>query len=643
MRDGFLKAAALSPALRVADCAYNTQQIITQLKDAAARGVKLAVFPEFCLTGYTCGDLFLQHTLQQGALTGLQSILDASRELDVVALVGLPLLVRGKLYNAAAVLCRGRLLGLVPKTYLPNYGEFYEKRQFTPGSTEVEWVTVCGQQVPFGTSLLFRCSEMPSFVLGVEICEDLWSALPPSTFHALAGATVVANLSASDETVGKAEYRRALVQNQSARLLCGYLYASAGHGESTQDMVFGGHDLIAENGTLLSEALPFAGGWAETEIDCQRMESERARNTSFEPSAEGYQTVEFHLEPTETPLTRWVDPTPFVPHDQRLRAQRCELILKMQADGLAKRLEHARAKTAVIGISGGLDSCLALLVAVRAMKQLGRPTTDVLAVTMPCFGTTRRTRSNAEILCDELHVSFREIDIAATVHSHFADIGQDEKVLDVTFENGQARVRTLELMDLANRTGGLVVGTGDLSELALGWATYNGDHMSMYGVNASVPKTLVRHLVQYEADIAASETLKTVLLDILDTPVSPELLPAKENGDIAQKTEDLVGPYELHDFYLYHVLRFGFGPEKIFRLAKAAFAGRAEYPDSVLYKWLRNFYWRFFAQQFKRSCLPDGPKIGSVTLSPRGDWRMPSDAAAALWLAELEQLFPHKG
>ena len=638
MRDGFLKAAALSPALRVADCAYNTQQIIAQLKDAAARGVKLAVFPEFCLTGYTCGDLFLQHTLQQGALTGLQSILDTSRELDVVALVGLPLLVRGKLYNAAAVLCRGRLLGLVPKTYLPNYGEFYEKRQFTPGSTEVEWVTVCGQQVPFGTSLLFRCCEMPSFVLGVEICEDLWSALPPSTFHALAGATVVANLSASEETVGKAEYRRALVQNQSARLLCGYLYASAGHGESTQDMVFGGHDLIAENGTLLSEALPFAGGWAETEIDCQRMESERARNTSFEPSAEGYQTVEFHLEPTETPLTRWVDPTPFVPHDQRLRAQRCELILKMQADGLAKRLEHARAKTAVIGISGGLDSCLALLVAVRALKQLGRPTTDVLAVTMPCFGTTRRTRSNAEILCDELHVSFREIDIAATVHSHFADIGQDEKVLDVTFENGQARVRTLELMDLANRTGGLVVGTGDLSELALGWATYNGDHMSMYGVNASVPKTLVRHLVQYEADIASSETLKTVLLDILDTPVSPELLPAKENGDIAQKTEDLVGPYELHDFYLYHVLRFGFGPEKIFRLAKAAFAGRAEYPDSVLYKWLRNFYWRFFAQQFKRSCLPDGPKVGSVTLSPRGDWRMPSDAAAALWLAELEQI-----
>ena len=639
MNDGFLKAAALSPSLRVADCAYNTSQILSQLKDAAARGVRLAVFPEFCLTGYTCGDLFLQRTLQQGALDGLQTLLDASRELDVVALVGLPLL--GKLYNCAAVLCGGRLLGLVPKTYLPNYGEFYEKRQFTPGSTEVETVTVCGQEVPFGTSLLFRCRQMPSFVLGVEICEDLWSALPPSTFHALAGATVIANLSASDETVGKAEYRRTLVSNQSARLLCGYLYASAGHGESTQDMVFAGHDLIAENGTLLAETSPFEGGWAETELDCQRMESERARNTSFEPSAEGYLTVDFDLTLTETPLSRWVDPTPFIPHDERRRAERCELILKMQADGLAKRLEHAHAKTAVIGISGGLDSCLALLVAVRAMKQLGRPTSDVLAVTMPCFGTTRRTRSNAEILCDELAVSFTEIDIANTVHSHFKDIGQDEQVLDVTFENGQARVRTLELMDTANRTGGLVVGTGDLSELALGWATYNGDHMSMYGVNAGVPKTLVRHLVQYEADIAASAELRRVLLDILDTPVSPELLPAKD-GEIAQKTEDLVGPYELHDFYLYYVLRFGFGPAKIFRLAKAAFAGRAEYPDEVLYRWLRNFYWRFFAQQFKRSCLPDGPKVGSVTLSPRGDWRMPSDAAAALWLAELE-LIPLKG
>ena len=636
MKDGFLKAAALSPALRVADCAYNTEQILQELRAASARGVKLAVFPEFCLTGYTCGDLFLQRTLQQGALTGLQTLLDASRELDVVALVGLPLLVRGKLYNCAAVLCRGRLLGLVPKTYLPNYGEFYEKRQFTPGSTEVETLTVCGQQVPFGTSLLFRCREMPSFVLGVEICEDLWSALPPSTFHALAGATVIANLSASDETVGKAEYRRALVSNQSARLLCGYLYASAGHGESTQDMVFAGHDLIAENGTLLSETKPFAGGYAETELDCQRMESERARNTSFEPAADGYTTVEFSLPLTETVLTRWVDPTPFVPHNQQLRAERCELILKMQADGLAKRLDHAHAKTAVIGISGGLDSCLALLVAVRACKVLGRDAKDIVALTMPCFGTTKRTRSNAEILCEALGVTFGEINITETVKSHFADIGQPADKYDVTFENCQARVRTLELMDYANKNGGFVIGTGDLSELALGWATYNGDHMSMYGVNTGVPKTLVRHIVQYVADTCGNDTLRDVLVDILDTPVSPELLPTAADGTIAQQTEKLVGPYELHDFYLYYVLRFGFSPTKIYHLARTAFDGR--YEPEVLLAWLKNFYRRFFAQQFKRSCLPDGPKVGSVTLSPRGDWRMPSDAAATLWLEEVERL-----
>ncbi len=636
MKDGFLKAAAVSPSLRVADCAYNTDQIIAALENCAAQGVKLAVFPEFCITGYTCGDLFFQHTLQQGALDGLARIIEASKQLDLVALVGLPLMVRGKLYNCAAAVCGGRLLGLVPKTWLPNYGEFYEKRQFTAGSAQVETISVCGQDVPFGTSLLFCCRQMPSLVLGIELCEDLWSALPPSTFHALAGATVIANLSASDETVGKAEYRRSLTANQSARLLCCYIYASAGHGESTQDMVFGGHNLIAENGVILAESKPFAGqGAAVTELDCQRMESERAHYTSFATRTEGYRTVYFDLALTETPLPRYIDPAPFVPHDAQRRAERCELILKMQADGLAKRLEHAHAKTAVIGISGGLDSCLALLVAVRAMKQLGRPLTDVLAVTMPCFGTTKRTRSNAELLCDELGVSFREIDIARTVHSHFADIGQDESVLDVTFENGQARVRTLELMDLANRTGGLVVGTGDLSELALGWATYNGDHMSMYGVNAGVPKTLVRHLVRYEADTAYSEALRQVLLDILDTPVSPELLPAKD-GEIAQKTEDLVGPYELHDFYLYYVLRFGFGPAKIFRLAQAAFAGREEYPDEVLVRWLKNFYRRFFTQQFKRSCLPDSPKIGSVTLSPRGDWRMPSDACSAFWLVVLE-------
>ena len=446
MKDGFLKAAALSPALRVADCGYNAAQIVDAMRQCSQRGVKLAVFPELCLTGYTCGDLFLQRTLQQGALDALDQVLSASIGLDLVTLVGLPLLLHGKLYNCAAVVSGGRLLGLVPKTYLPNYAEFYEKRHFVPGSTQVETVTVCGQQTLFGTSLLFACRQMPSFVLGVELCEDLWSVLPPSTFHALAGATVIANLSASDETVGKAEYRRSLVENQSARLLCGYLYASAGHGESTQDMVFAGHDLIAENGSLLAETIPFAGGWAETELDCQRLEADRVRSTSFESSDEGYQTVLFDLALTETALTRRVDTAPFVPGDAACRAQRCELILTMQADGLAKRLEHAHAKKAVLGISGGLDSCLALLVAVRTMKQLGRPVSDVLAVTMPCFGTTRRTRSNAEIVCAELGVEFQEIDIARTVHSHFNDIGQDKDVLDVTFENGQARVRTLELM-----------------------------------------------------------------------------------------------------------------------------------------------------------------------------------------------------
>ena len=637
MKDGFLKAAALSPALRVADCAYNAGQIAEAMQACAGRGIKLAVFPELALTGYTCGDLFFQQALQQAALQGLAQILQASEGLDLIALVGLPVAVNGKLYNCAAVVCGGRLLGLVPKTCLPNYGEFYEKRHFAPGDKKVRTVTVCGQQVPFGTQLLFQCRQMPAFVLGVELCEDLWSALPPSTFHALAGATVLANLSASDETVGKAEYRRALVANQSARLLCCYLYASAGHGESTQDMVFAGHDLVAENGVLLAETEPFKGGDAVSELDCARMLAERARNTSFVPNDEGYQVVGFDLAVTETVLTRWVDPAPFVPGDARRRAERCELILRMQADGLAKRIEHTHAQTAVIGISGGLDSCLALLVSARAMRQLGRPASDVLAVTMPCFGTTRRTRSNAEILCQELGVSFREVNITATVRSHFADIGHDGQTPDVTFENSQARVRTLELMDIANLNGGFVVGTGDLSELALGWATYNGDHMSMYGVNAGVPKTLVRHLVRYEADTAPTDALRRVLLDILDTPVSPELLPAKD-GEIAQRTEELVGPYELHDFYLYYVLRFGFGPRKIFRLAKAAFAGRPEYTDQVLYKWLRSFYWRFFAQQFKRSCLPDGPKVGSVTLSPRGDWRMPSDASAAAWLAELETL-----
>ena len=634
--NGFIRAAAASPALRVADCTYNADQIIGVMREYAEKNVQLLCLPEFALTGYTCSDLFLQDTLLRGAEDGLAAILKASEGLNVVVLVGLPVRHNGKLYNCAAVLCNGELLGLVPKVHLPNYGEFYEKRHFIPGMREPECIELAGQETLIGTNLLFACKQLPAFVLAAEVCEDLWSPIPPSCAHALAGATVVANLSASDETVGKAAYRRELVCGQSARLLCAYLYADAGHGESTTDMTFAGHNLIAENGSLLADAAPFAGEDAVTELDLGRMVQERQRNTTFMPETNGYTTVEFELPPVELALTRPVSCTPFVPQDAATRAERCELILRIQAEGLAKRMEHTHAKCGVLGISGGLDSSLALLVAVRAMKQLGRPTQDVLAVTMPCFGTTHRTRSNAEILCDELGVTFQEIPIARTVHSHFADIGQDEAVLDVTYENCQARVRTLELMDLANRTGGLVVGTGDLSELALGWATYNGDHMSMYGVNADVPKTLVRHIVRYAADAAENEALRAVLLDILATPVSPELLPANENGEIAQQTESLVGPYELHDFYLYYVLRFGFGPAKIYRLARHALGDR--YPDDVLLHWLKNFYRRFFVQQFKRSCLPDGPKIGSITLSPRGDWRMPSDACAAVWQAELDQL-----
>ncbi|MCI6249311.1 NAD(+) synthase [bacterium] len=636
MKYGFLRAAAASPGLRVADVAYNTQEIIKSMREYAARNAQLLCLPEFCLTGYTCSDLFLQETLICGAEQGLAEILAASCGLNLVTVVGLPVRRSGKLYNCAAVVCDGKLLGLVPKTHLPNYSEFYEKRHFLPGPAQASPMELAGQQTLFGTNLLFACRQMPEFVLGVEICEDLWAPIPPSCTHALAGATVIANLSASDETVGKASYRRDLVCGQSARLLCGYLYADAGHGESTTDMTFAAHDLIAENGTLLAEAGPFEDGRAVTELDLGRMVQERTRNTTFEPHTEGYTTVSFDLEPVEVPLTRKVSPTPFVPRDDAARAERCELILRIQAEGLAKRIEHTHARCAVVGISGGLDSCLALLVAVRACHILGRDPRDIVAITMPCFGTSKRTRSNAEILCEALDVSFQEINITATVQSHFADIGQDPETYDVTFENCQARVRTLELMDYANKNGGFVIGTGDLSELALGWATYNGDHMSMYGVNAGVPKTLVRHIVRYVADTCGKETLSRVLLDILDTPVSPELLPAAADGSFSQQTEKLVGPYELHDFYLYYVLRFGFGPKKIYHLALAAFAGR--YEPEVLLAWLNNFYRRFFAQQFKRSCLPDGPKVGSVTLSPRADWRMPSDACNALWMRELDDL-----
>lgn len=634
--NGFLRAAAVSPSLHVADCAYNAEQIIDTMQAFAAENVQLLCLPELSITGYTCSDLFLQTTLLKGAEQALVSILQASKGLNLVAVVGVPVRHNSKLYNCAAVVCGGELLGLVPKTYLPNYSEFYEQRHFVSGMKEAECIQYAGQETLIGTNLLFACKQLPDFVLGVEVCEDLWAPVPPSCAHALAGATVIANLSASDETIGKAAYRQQLVSGQSGRLLCAYLYADAGHGESTTDMTFAGHNLIAENGTLLAQGGPFSSEEAITELDLGRMVQERQHNTSFVPQGFGYTTVEFELMPVELTLMREVSPTPFVPQDAAARAERCELILRIQAEGLAKRMEHTHAQCAVLGISGGLDSCLALLVAVRACKVLGRGPKDIVALTMPCFGTTKRTRSNAEILCEALGVTFAEIDITNTVQSHFADIGQSPTQYDVTFENCQARVRTLELMDYANKNGGFVIGTGDLSELALGWATYNGDHMSMYGVNAGVPKTLVRHIVQYVADTCDSDTLRRVLLDILDTPVSPELLPTAEDGTIAQQTEKLVGPYELHDFYLYYVLRFGFGPGKIYHLARTAFAEKYE-PEFLLH-WLKNFYRRFFAQQFKRSCLPDGPKVGSVTLSPRGDWRMPSDACNALWMEELEKI-----
>ena len=634
MKDGFLKVACATPAIRVADTDYNAGQITDLIGRAAEAGAKLVLFPELCVTGYTCGDLFLQRTLKDGALDALHRIAEATGGSGLVAVVGCPLEVQDKLYNCAAVLSGGRVLGVVPKTFVPNYGEFYELRHFSPAPAETGVIRLWGQEVPFGTRLLFRQEEMPEFTLAAEICEDVWVPCPPSTDHCRAGATVIVNPSASDEIIGKSDYRRSLMRSQSARLLCGYLYADCGEGESTTDLVFAGHNLIAENGSILAESGLFTTGLTVTELDLQRLKQERTRQNTFSPSCGGYTVVPFSLPVEETRLTRPVAKSPFVPAEGKDLGERCETILSLQAAGLKKRLVHTGCKTAVLGISGGLDSTLALLVAARAMDALGRSRKDIVAVTMPCFGTTARTKSNAMTLAEQLGVTLQSVDIADAVRIHFGDIGQREDVHDVTFENAQARERTQVLMDLANRLGGLVIGTGDLSELALGFATYNGDHMSMYGVNASVPKTLVRHLTRYEAERLGGQARDT-LLDILDTPVSPELLPLVD-GEVVQKTENIVGPYELHDFFLYYMLRFGFSPKKIYRLAKYAFQG--EYEDGVILHWLKMFYRRFFSQQFKRSCLPDGPKVGTVALSPRGDWRMPSDACAALWLNELESL-----
>lgn len=645
MKDGFIKIACVTPPLRVADCTYNAQQIIAHAKEAASAGAKLIVFPELCITGYTCGDLFQQSTLIQGAQDALLTILQETKDLPAIVIVGLPYAHGNGLYNCAAVCYEGNILGMVPKQNIPNYSEFYEVRHFAAGP-DASWD--CPQSylrirdtrgfdtVKFGAKQLFTCTELPDFVFGVEICEDVWVSDTPSVYMAKAGATIIVNLSCSDEIIGKEDYRRTILKAKSGSLLCAYAYADAGFGESTQDMVFAGHNLILENGSLLAESQLFTQGILYADVDVQRLAGERRRSNTFQTQMEeNIVATAFSMPLTETKLTRWIDPSPFVPKVDQELSQRCEKILMLQATGLATRLKHIGCKTAVVGLSGGLDSTLALIVMVHAFRICGLDPSGMIAVTMPCFGTTDRTYQNACRLAKAYGATLREIPIQNSVRQHFADIGHDEAVHDVTYENSQARERTQVLMDLANQTGGIVIGTGDLSELALGWATYNGDHMSMYAVNASIPKTLVRYLVAYEASQTA-DTLAVVLWDVLDTPVSPELLPPEQDGTIAQKTEDIVGPYALHDFFLYYVLRLGFAPHKIYRLAQIAF--KRTYDNATILKWLKKFYWRFFSQQFKRSCLPDGPKVGSVTLSPRGDWRMPSDACVTLWQKDLESL-----
>ena len=634
MKNGFVKVAAATPDIRVADVEFNTQNIINAMEEAQKNGAKILVFPELCVTGYTCSDLFDHSVLLKASRKALLEIAENTNDKDMLVFVGAPLEVNGKLYNVAAAMNQGEIIGFTTKTFLPNYGEFYEMRQFTPGPQTVREITFEGKKIPFGPQILFQAEEMEELVVAAEICEDVWSPVPPSIQAALEGATVIVNCSASDETIGKDTYRRALISGQSARLISGYIYANAGEGESTTDLVFGGHNIIAENGTVLKESSRYVNEIIYSEIDLQRITGERRKNTTFQPlDEETLVRVPFTVEETKTFLTRTFPKKPFVPSDEQTRAQRCEEILTIQAMGLKKRLAHTNARTAVVGISGGLDSTLALLVTARAFDMLGRDKKDIIAVTMPCFGTTDRTYQNACEMSKKVGATLIEVPIADAVNVHFRDIGHDPEDHSVTYENCQARERTQVLMDIANKTWGMVIGTGDLSELALGWATYNGDHMSMYGVNASVPKTLVRHLVKYAADDTKDEALKNVLYDVLDTPVSPELLPPKD-GDIAQKTEDLVGPYELHDFFLYFMLRFGYEPSKIFRIACMTFDG--EYDKETIFKWLETFCRRFFSQQFKRSCLPDGPKVGTVALSPRGDWRMPSDACVAVWMKDLE-------
>lgn len=648
MKYGFVKTACASPRLKVADCNFNSEQIICAAKDAAKNGASVIVFPELSITGYTCGDLFFQRTLQNASEVQLKRIISETAKLDSVIFVGLPVPRAEGIYNCAAAIKGGELLALFAKSYLPNYGEFYERRHFTPfqQNMNTQFIDFAGfEEVPFGTDILIQDEKDSAITIGCELCEDLWVPVPPSSRHILAGATIIANLSGGNEIIGKADYRRSLVKSHSARSLCAYLYANAGLDESTQDMVFAGHNLISENGTLLAESSLFSSETIYADIDVERLCQERRRTTSFGFSANNNTfnsnyvivQIKMNVEKAAVEFSRYVDPHPFVPSDKDKRTQRCLEVITLQAQGLAKRLRHINCQSAVIGLSGGLDSTLALLITCRAFDLCGIERSKVTAITMPCFGTTDRTYNNACSLAKECGATLKEVPIADAVRQHFADLGHDESLHDVTYENCQARERTQVLMDYANKTNGIVIGTGDLSELALGWCTYNGDHMSMYGVNSSIPKTLVRYLVQWFAEAsedAKNEKFASVLKDILDTPVSPELLPPKD-GVISQVTEDLVGPYELHDFYLYYLLRFGFSPAKIYFLAQNA---NLPYGKDVILKWLKTFYRRFFTQQFKRSCMPDGAKVGTINLSPRGDWRMPSDAVYSAWNEELETL-----
>lgn len=641
---GFARVAAVTPQLRVADVAFNTQAIIAALEQAAARGCRLALFPELCLTGYSCADLFYQALLLREARAALRPIAEAADRAGIAAVVGLPLEVDGRLYNCAAFLCGGRVIGVAPKAFLPTTGEYYEERWFSAAQQATRRsVLMDGAETPFGTDLLFEAANLPGCVIGIEICEELWTVNPPSGGMALAGVTVLLNPSASDELLGKADYRRDLVRQQSARCLAAYVYAAAGPGESTTDVVFGGHSMIAENGALLAEAerFRFDTQIIMADVDVQRLAAERLRNSSFSAAggAHGYRVLSFDLpDPlagAELPdLLRPLAQTPFVPADLAQRARHCREIFNIQSTGLAKRLRHTGVRTVTLGISGGLDSTLALLVTIKAFDTLGLARAGIVAVTMPGFGTTARTRDNAQRLAEQLGVTLRVIPITDVVRQHFRDIGHDENSHDVTYENAQARERTQILMDLANKLGGFVVGTGDLSELALGWATFNGDHMSMYHVNAGVPKTLVRYLIEWAADAEFSGETSAILRDIIAMPITPELLPLGKGGALRQETEATIGPYLLHDFFLFHTARYGFGPRKVFYLARRAFDGVCA-PAEIL-RWMKVFYARFFSQQFKRSAMPDGPKVGTVALSPRGDWRMPSDASSALWMAELE-------